>query len=140
MQNLLYFQKDAKKLKSAGGITIRFHRAGWGESEIAIEAHCDTWNIEIAGWIKPHIGIFGFIRAEVSAGNKDKSHLGCAPISRASGRSLGVETSSDAWEIQSASRGFGTARLLISILSELLFGNGNIDIVKRMRNDNSIVV
>ena len=51
-----------------------------------------------------------------------------------------VETSSYAWEIRAAFRGFVTARFLKSILSELLFGNGKVEISTRIQSDNSSFV
>ena len=49
-------------------------------------------------------------------------------------------TSSYAGEIRAAFRGFPTTRFLKSTLSELMFGNGNVGISPRIRNDNSSVV
>ena len=49
-------------------------------------------------------------------------------------------TSSYAWGLQDAFRGFDTARFLKSILPELLVDDGNVDIKTRIRNDNSFVV
>ena len=62
------------------------------------------------------------------------------PIGWSIGGILRVSTSSYVGEIQDASRGFDASRFLKCTISEILFGNGNIDIATRIRNDNSIVV
>ena len=42
-------KKAIKKLKSVGGITIRFHISEWDESEMTIGVHCDTAGILTKG-------------------------------------------------------------------------------------------
>ena len=42
--------------------------------------------------------------------------------------------------IQALCHGFDTARFVTSMLSELLFGNGNVDLRTMIRNDNPSVV
>ena len=82
----------------------------------------------------------GFSKRKGEYGDKDKTYRRRIPISRTSGGVLRVATSSYAGEIQAEFHGFGAARCLKSMLSELLFGNDNTDIVTRIRNDNSSAV
>ena len=65
MRNLLYFQKAITKLKSAGKITISLAISDWGEG-VAIEVHCDAWDILTKVGSKAPIGIGGFTREKVN--------------------------------------------------------------------------
>ena len=66
--------------------------------------------------------------------------MGRIPLEWDSGGSLGVMTSSYAGEIEAAFRGFDTSRFLKSMISELTYGNENVDISTRIRNGNPRVV
>ena len=50
VRNLLYLQKDIKKLKSSVWITIRLHIAEWGGSEMSTEERCEDENI-LTKWV-----------------------------------------------------------------------------------------
>ena len=89
---------------------------------------------------KTQIGICCFAREKVNGRNKDKNYLGGPPIYWHIEKILAVSTSIYAFEIQDALLGFDTARSLKITLSELLLGNGNVDISTRIRYDNSSVV
>ena len=70
-------------------------------------------------------------------GDIDKRYLGGIPIAWSIGRGgLSVETSSYAGGIKASMHGCDTARFLKSTLTELVSGNGNIDVETRIRNDN----
>ena len=140
MSNLLSRQKSIKKLKSDCEITIRYPIAEWGESEMGIGVHRDDGNILSKGAGRSHIEICGFNREEAHGRNKDKSRLGGIPIVWDIGASLRGSTSSYGGEIQSAFRGFDTARFVKSTLSGLICGNENVAIETRMRNGKPIVV
>ena len=81
-----------------------------------------------------------FLREKANRGNKGKIYLRGTPIAWDSGRILTVATYSYAGGIRAVSHGFGAACFLKSTLTELLFGNGYIDIATRIINDNSIVI
>ena len=66
--------------------------------------------------------------------------MGVIPIEWTGGGELGVSSSRYDGEIKDVSRGCDTAHFFKSMLTELLFGNGNVDIGARIRNDNSSVV
>ena len=57
---MAYLQKAITKLKSDGGITIRFPSVEWAGSEMAIGVHCDSGGILTRVGSKAHIAICGF--------------------------------------------------------------------------------
>ena len=56
------------------------------------------------------------------------------------GKSLRISTCGYAGQIQDAFRVCDTYLLLTSVLSEFIFGNGNVALATRIRKDNSVVV
>ena len=103
---------------------------------MAIEVNCDARNILANGRGASQIGISGLIREKANGRNTDKDYLDGVEISRPSGGSLRIATSSYAGKLRDAFRCFDTSQYLKRALTELLLGGGNIDIVAMIRDDN----
>ena len=94
VRNLLYWRKAIGELKSAGEITIRWHIVERGENEMAIVAHCESWNI-LTKWSSiSKIAICGFSRDKVNKVGKGKRYLWGPPDSVTKCGGLWVVTSS----------------------------------------------
>ena len=83
----------------------------WEGGELAIEVHCDAWNIAAEGGSTAQIGILGFMREKFSGGRKEISYIGGILVACTSGERIRISTSIYEWEIQDSFRGFDTSRL-----------------------------
>ena len=71
LRSLLYLGNAIGNLKSDVEITIRSPSMGWGDNDIAIEVHCGPGGITTKKSTDSKIGIFGFLRGWIKAGNND---------------------------------------------------------------------